>query len=312
MHPVMAVDLGDLRRVFARGGNLMEYMREARRSDANDELSILYAYDLQAGSYVASMADAALAEHKRAVGRKLAGVLESLGARVVCEAGVGEATTLAEVVAAGSHLQHVLGFDVSLSRLLHARAYLARRGFMSPTLFTGSLEAIPLPTASVEVVYTFHSMEPNGGREREIVEELLRVARHHLVLVEPSNELGGDATRARIARHRYVKDLRRTLDAVGARVVRFERWGLDANPENEAALIVVEKRPQAPGAEASMPMLASPLSRAPLVSRADCLYSPEDGLAFPRIQGIPCLLAANGVVATRLLDFDEPPASPSS
>ena len=299
----------DLREVLAAGGNLMEHMRRARQADDNDEVTILHSYDLQAGTYVASLSDPAMAELKRKVGKKLAEVFAALGATVLCEAGVGEATTLAEVVSHASGVEQVLGFDISLSRLLHARRHLASRGAKDVRLFTGALASIPVPDDAIDVVYTFHSIEPNGGREREVLTELLRVTEHYLVLVEPSNELGSAATQARIEKFRYVKNVHATLLEMGCRVARFERWGLDAIPENEAALIVVEKRPRRPGpgrVRAAAPRLASPFSKLPLNSRSDCLYSPEDGMAFPIIDGIPCLLRSNAIIATQLDAFDGP------
>ena len=296
----------DLREVLAAGGNLMEHMRRARDADDNDEATILHSYDLQAGTYVESLSDPAMAELKRNVGKKLAEVFAPLGATVICEAGVGEATTLAEVVANAGVVEQVLGFDISLSRLLHARRHLASRGAKGVRLFTGALASIPLPDDAIDLVYTFHSIEPNGGREREVLTELLRVTQHYLVLVEPSNELGSEATRARIEKFRYVKNVHATLLAMGCHVLRFERWGLDAIPENEAALIVVEKRARPAGERPAAPRLASPFSKLPVIPRTDCLYSSEDGMAFPIIDGIPCLLRSNGIIATQLDAFDGP------
>jgi uncharacterized protein YbaR (Trm112 family) len=295
------VQMADLRKAYDAGENLMAFVRRVHGEEANDETAILCSYDLQAGTYVAALADPAVADRKRKIGAKLAGIFAELGADVVAEAGVGEATTLAEVIAA-SRAQTFLGFDISLSRLLHAQRHLASRD-VKATLFTGALGAIPLPDDEIDLVYTFHSVEPNGGREREVLEELLRVTRHHLVLVEPSWELGSEATRANLEKYRYVKGLPATLEAMGCRVLRHERWALDANPANEAALTIVEKRPRPEGTSVPAPRLASPFSRTPLVALGGCLFSEEDGRAFPVLSGIPCLLEDNGVVATQLARF---------
>jgi ubiquinone/menaquinone biosynthesis C-methylase UbiE/uncharacterized protein YbaR (Trm112 family) len=304
-HAKLPFGIQELRREYAAGRNLMELLRRAQSVDKNDETIILYSYDLQAGSYVADLKDPAIADMKRRTGEKLAQILGSLDAQVVCEAGVGEGTTLAEVAAFAARDMRFLGFDISLSRLLYARRHLHSRDARGVELFTGALGAIPLPDDAVDVVYTFHSIEPNGGREREVLTELLRVTQHHLVLVEPSNELGSPATCEHIERHGYVKNVRATLEAMGCNVVRFERWGLDTEPKNEAALIVVEKKPRPTGFAAKLPSLASPMCRLPLTRRADCMYSEEDGMAFPIVAGIPCLLPNNALVATKLSAFDE-------
>ncbi len=75
-----------------------------------------------------------------------------------------------------------------LSRLLFARKYLAQNGYENVKLFTGDLDRIPLASASVDVVLTIHAVEPNRGREEAVLSELLRVARKHLVMIEPSYE----------------------------------------------------------------------------------------------------------------------------
>ncbi len=298
--------IADLRREYAAGRNLMELMRRSREMQTNDETAILYSYDLQAGSYVADLKNPAMSELKKKTGAKLAQLFTELGADVVCEAGVGEATTLAEVVGAAPASMHFLGFDISLSRLLFARTHLGIRGAKGVTLFTGALGSIPLPDDSVDLVYTFHSIEPNGGREREVLTELLRVTKHHLVLVEPSNELGSERTQRHIEQHGYVKNVRATLEAMGCDVLRFERWELDSDDANEAALTVVQKKARPRDVKNELPSLASPLCHKALRRVDDCMYSDDDGMAFPIVAGIPCLLTQNAIVATHLAEHAAP------
>jgi hypothetical protein len=147
---------------------------------------------------------------------------------------------------------------------------------------------------------TFHAIEPNYNQEDAILTELLRVARRHLVLVEPSHELGSEATRTSIERLHYVRALPAALERLGHRPIRHERFGLDGNPENEAALIVVEKGTS----DANKgPRLVSPLSGRPLVERSDCWFCPDDGHAFPKIAGIPCLTVGSALLASHLDEF---------
>jgi uncharacterized protein YbaR (Trm112 family) len=95
----------------------------------------------------------------------------------------------------------------------------------------------------------------------------------------------------------YVRGLPEALRRLGCAAVRVERWELDSNPLNEAALIVVDK-PNAGAGRA--PVLVSPISRRPLVQRPDCLFCPDDGHAFPVIAGIPCLTVESGVLVSHL------------
>src|SRR5262249_6245549 len=234
-------DTREIRALYDRGENVMEFLRAREGAANNSPTTILYSYDAQAGSYVARLRDPVHAELKARIGRRLAAVLAELAPTSLLDAGVGEGTTLMPILGAmKSPPPHVLGFDISLSRLLYAQAHLAAHN-QAAVLFTGELERIPLADASVDTVMTFHAIEPNHGQEAEILTELLRVALRHLVLIEPSYELGSSETRARIKRLGYVRDLPETLRRLGYPAARVEHFGIDANPMNEAALIVVDK-----------------------------------------------------------------------
>jgi hypothetical protein len=294
-------DASEIEAKLRRGENIMSWIRDAEGSDRNSAAAITYAYDAQAGSYTAALENPATRELKNRIGARLAPLLDSIAPYSLMEAGVGEATSLAPVVGAMRNKpQHVLGLDLSLSRLLYARENLMARIVDSPDLFVAELGRIPLADASVDVVLTVHAVEPNYGREEAIVEELLRVAARRLVMIEPSYELGGAATRARIERFGYVRNLPGVLRRLGFETYSIEPWGLDASPENEAAIIVVEKAEERPSTK---PLFVSPISGKPLVRRPDCWYCKEDGHAFPIVSGIACLTAQSGIIASKLEQF---------
>jgi ubiquinone/menaquinone biosynthesis C-methylase UbiE/uncharacterized protein YbaR (Trm112 family) len=303
----MTIDPRRLIELYRSGTNIMAYLREARGQADNDSTAILTSYDLQAGSYVRLVeSDPAIARTLERSCEKFAQIFARLGAQSLLEAGVGEATTLAGVVARmPERPAHVLGFDISLSRLLWARHHAETHG-VSGTWFTGNLDNVPLADSSVDIVFTSHALEPNRGREREILVELHRVARRYVVLREPSDELGSDETRAHIERHRYVTGLAATARELGFDVVEHALWGIDPNPRNAAALLVIRKSSAA--ADLAPPALVSPVSRSPLVEHHGSLYCADDGLVFPRFRGVPCLLAENGVFASQ---FATAPLAPS-
>jgi SAM-dependent methyltransferase len=156
-----------MRTAYAAGENVMARAREITGTPANAVLATLIAYDLQTGTYNA------LARRNAAMNARWCGQMAGLlapwlgGTRSVLEAGSGEATTLAGMLA---HLPappaHALGFDLSWSRCAEGRAWLEERG-VNADLFVADLFHIPLADESVDVVYTSHTLEPNGGREEE-------------------------------------------------------------------------------------------------------------------------------------------------
>ncbi len=293
-------DVRQLLDLYRQGVNITEHLRSLEGAAHNSETAILYAYDVQAGSYVRALDDPGYAARKRAAAARIAEVLAPLRFDTMLDAGTGEATTLAALLPLlSAQPGRVLAFDLSLSRMLFAQDHLREHGLDHVELFTGALETIPLSDASIDLVLTVHVCEPNGGREREVLAELLRVARRYLVLIEPSYELAPAEARRRMEKHGYVRGLPDHLRALGATIARNEPFGADLNPLNPAAVLIVDKGERAGSGDAT---LVSPLSRSPLARGDGCLYS-GDGFAFPMIAGIACLLPENAVLAAHLADF---------
>ena len=199
-----------------------EYFSTANlATDGNDLLATLVAYDLQAGSYVS----AARAHRDRnwLWCKQLAGLLGNVldEGDSILEVGVGEATTLAGVLAETDRkIGCAYGFDVSWSRIAEGRKWL-KENECDASLFVGDLMNIPMDDDSVDVVYSSHSLEPNRGREVEAVKECLRVARKAVVLVEPIYELASAEAQARMKHHGYVEGLRAAAEKLGAAVLRI-------------------------------------------------------------------------------------------
>jgi len=298
---VTKYDAREIRALYDKGGNVANWVKTREGNNGNSLTSILYSYDMQAGSYIALLKDPAAQAFQQKVGQEIAVLLDRLAPGSLLEAGVGEGTSLAPVL---NHMRRrpsqVLGFDLSLSRLLFARSHLTENGYGHVKLFTGDLDRIPVASDSVDVVLTIHAVEPNHGREEVILSELLRVARKHVVMVEPSFELASAKARERMEKFGYARGLPDVLKRLGHPARLVERWPHNANPLNEAALIVVDKA--AAGIQ-NEPRFVSPISGRNLVERKDCWLCPDDGHAFPIIAGIPCLTTDNAVLASKLDQF---------
>ena len=292
----------DVAALFGRGQNIMQWIRAQEGETANSPSAILYSYDAQAGTYVAQLEKPGALEFKTKFGRRLASLLDELAPTSLLDAGVGEATSLVPTLSGMRRApKQVFGFDISLSRLLFAQSHLAQNGHADASLFVGELDRIPFADSSIDVVLTVHAVEPNRAAAASILAELLRVTRRHLVMIEPSQELGGEETRANIERHGYVVGLPEELRRLGYQPRIFEPWGIDPNSSNKAALMVVDK---VASEAAESGGFVSPVSLRPLVRRHDCWFCPEDGHAFPIIQGIPCLTIDHAILASKLADFD--------
>jgi uncharacterized protein YbaR (Trm112 family) len=189
---------------------------------------------------------------------------------------------------------------LSWSRVWWASRWLAEQGQReSTTLCTGDLARLPFADNSIDVVYTSHAIEPNGGREERLLGELYRVARDYLILLEPGYEFAGEEARARMEQHGYCKGLVETAEHLGMKVVRNELFPYAANPLNPTAITVIEKR------STMRPdfTLACPRYKTRLRMLEGAYFSPEALRLYPIIQDIPCLRVEHAIVASCLRDY---------
>ncbi len=294
MHP------RELKTAFERGENITELLRRENASKINSEEIIETAYDLQSGSYVTALEEPSFRQHKIEYCQAIAKVLTTLiphDSGAVLEPGIGEGTTLSFVMkACGRSFGQYHGFDISWSRISKCRKWLASQQSGEVFLSVASIFNAPYTDNSFDIVYTSHTIEPNGGHEVPILKELYRIASRYLVLLEPGYELAGPKAKQRMERLGYAQNLREHATSLGMKVTRHELFGTSANSLNPTALTVIEKNSSAPS---SIPQLACPKYGDTLKEFPDSLYSEGSLRAYPKIKGIPCLRVDDGILASQ-------------
>ena len=292
-----------MRSAYARGENAMEFARHQGSILGNTAVATLIAYDLQAGSYIAgSRADP---EGRESWCGQLAEILTPYisSQSSILEVGCGETTTLAGVLKRlGNTPRHAPGFDISWSRCAHGLTWLAENN-VSAELFVADLFEIPLEDSSVDVVYTSHSLEPNGGSEEAAIKELMRVARRAVVLFEPVYELADEIAQERMRTHGYVRGLKETAEKLGATVRDYRLLDYCGNPLNPSGLIIIDKSPMTLSDNSEIKWRC-PLTHSSLVENAAGFFSSETGVVYPLLSGIPLLRTCHGVVASSFEQFN--------
>ena len=296
-----------MRSAYARGENAMAFAREALEANCvvgrNQQLATLIAYDLQAGTYVEG-ARAHPEENQRwcrQIADLIAPVFPKGGS--LLEVGVGEATTLAGVLAklGGGR---AFGFDISWSRIRVANNWLLEQS-QSANLFVADLLNIPFADNSIDVVYSSHSLEPNGGWEEEAIAECLRVARRALVLIEPLYELASPEAQARMRHHGYVRGLRDTAKRLGAEVVDYrllEHTGNSLNPSGVLSLLKLASADTQLISPLIDEIWQCPLTGARLWKDGEGFVAQDQGLVYPVLQRVPLLRPEHAVVASNFYD----------
>lgn len=287
----------ELQALYKQGKNITQLLREELGLQQNTDEIIEIAYDLQTGSYIAAMKSAEMKKHKRNYTLEIAKTILSLcKPKSILEAGVGEATTLSGVLHGIGADVSGFGFDLSWSRVAYAKRWLLSEGLDNSSLCTGNLFHIPFADNSIDVVYTSHSIEPNGGNEEPILQELFRVTGKFLILLEPGYELANDEARRRMDYHGYCKNLKGIAEALGYNVLTHNLFPFTANPLNPTAITIIEK--QVDNVPPSY-ILACPQFKTSLEEIGGMLFSPEALVVYPIIGGIPCLRIENGVFASK-------------
>ena len=215
----------ELQKVYDNGGNINEYLKANQdlliKNGLNEADAIELSYDLQAGTYLKEFYekhDKFKQFNKFIVDElKSSGVIstiESLKDKItICDFGTGESTNFnsflkflnKEVKAKIS----AYGMDISLSRLDIARKFSEIESTsIMPEFFIGDLGQLPLLDNCIDISLTMHALEPNGGRENQILNELIRVSKNFMILAEPIYETAKTDQRKRMERFGYIKELR--------------------------------------------------------------------------------------------------------
>ena len=285
---------------FKKGGNILEFLKKYDKSLDNNTENIQISYDLQSGSYTKSYAKEENFIFKEKYTRALAKVISKLGdIETIMEAGVGEATTLIPLMSQiqGEDIKF-FGFDISWSRLKFAKLLTNEVSKKQATYFCGDLFNIPLNDSSIDVVYTSHSIEPNGGREKEALIELMRITNKYLILLEPSYEHACEEGKSRMIKHGYIKDLYAHANELKFNIIEHRAFEYSANHLNPTGLIILKKENSSK--LANHKTFNCPLSGTNLVEIENLFFSRESFMAYPVIGGIPCLLKENAILASHL------------
>ncbi len=297
-------DLSRIKEIYDKGENIIKYLKEGEGRYNNSLEDILISYELQAGTYIDRYYknQSACDEYTKC----LAGIISKLGeSKSIMEVGVGEGTALNGVLNnLENKMDASLGFDISFSRLKFAKRFLSenlnlnKQDLENVNLFSANLFEIPLKDNSVDIVYTKHSIEPNGGREKEALRELYRVCKKYLVLLEPAYELASDEAKNRMKEHGYITNLYASAKDLSYKIIEHRLFELSRKPLNPTGLIIIEKNSK----DANEPSLSCPITLSDLRKYDNVLFSKDSLLSYPIISDIPCLLRRNAILTAHLLD----------
>ena len=304
----------DLKHLYDKGENISLFFKNnpelMSEYGLNESDVIALSYDLQAGSYVQGFFEnyRRITSYCDFIFDHLLelGVVDAIAScpsqPLICDFGTGESTRFSPLIQRLSkHCSATyFGMDISLSRLSIARRF--TNLFLSghaPSFFIGDLKSLPLLDASIDLSITIHALEPNGGFENDIINEIARVSRSFCVFVEPDYERGSLEQKARMTKFGYVKGIstilseNAQLDLISEISIPPE---LGSATSNEATFYVCKKNnvPQLAVPHSSSLPFACPIDKSPL-SYSSNFYTSTSGICYPVIDNFPVLLRKNAL-----------------
>jgi ubiquinone/menaquinone biosynthesis C-methylase UbiE len=292
-----------LKEHYDKGENIITLLRNEYNTKKNTSKIIELSYDMQSGSYVNAMKNNDISSILEKYSKEITRIMLSYcQPESILEAGVGEATTLSGVIKNLDSMTKGYGFDLSWSRIACGKRWLEDKNIKNVELCTGDLFNIPYQDNSIDIVYTSHSIEPNGGNEKPILQELFRVTKKYLILLEPSYELSNTHVQERMNSHGYCKNIKGLSESLGFKVIKHELFPYTTNKNNPTAITVIEKLNNS---EKLTNVYACPEFKKPLKHINGTLFSPEALVAYPILGGIPCLKINNGIFASKFEEYSE-------
>ena len=291
---------------YKQGENIIEYLNKSQSQKRNEVQDILISYDLQSSQYLKSLSDNI--SFKKKYCQSLANKINGLGDfDSILEVGIGEGTTIGVLNKyLNNNPSFFGGFDLSWSRVKYAKHFFEELNLPTNNLFCANLFNIPLKDNSIEVVFTSHSIEPNGGKEEQALKELIRVTKDYLILLEPAYELSNTEAQHRMDKHGYIKGIKETAIKLGLEILEHRLFDYSASDKNPTGITIIKKnKPEVN--KKNKAVFICPITKTTLEKINENLFFSKEGLlSYPIINSIPYLLEENAVLTSHLQeDYNE-------
>ena len=268
---------------YKRGKNINLYLKKKMISK---EAKIEVSYDLQSGSYLQLVKKdkSKYYDLAKEISLKISKHFKNYKTFLDCGCGELSFSNLIKKINKRK-IQNYYGFDLSLKRLATGIQYFKWKT-QTNKIFVAKLDEIPLPNNSIDVVFTNHALEPNGGKEKKIILELLRVSKKGVVLNEPFFQNANIEQKKRMQKLGYVK-----INSNLIRGLKYKYKILDLNNQinknNKTKLILIFKNKKK---NFKKPNLVDPKFKTQLVKKYGHFYSNETKFIYPIVKNIPILI----------------------
>jgi ubiquinone/menaquinone biosynthesis C-methylase UbiE len=296
-------NLQELRALFDKGANITTELKRRANTNESSIEAIRIAYDFQSGVSIQGYLK------NSTYSQRLTDLFVTTIARYfphtrsILDVGCGELTNTACLYAKLRGFDGFLAMDLSMSRLLMGRKFVQEHYPMlaALSLFSGSMDDLPFESNSIDLIVSSHAVEPNRGKEYEMISELTRVARFGLVLQEPDYQRASENQKRRMDELGYVDGIEAAVRQCGCvlDIVPLPIW---VNELNKTSFFVVRK--SQPGEERCRSFV-DPISKGVLIRDGEFFFSPDRGVLYPIVKGIPNFDVSSSIICTKFQAFND-------
>lgn len=272
-----------LRKAHAEGQNMTKLIKSWDLPIDFEAITVIY--ELQAGTYTAFskneplFVDSLTSEIVNYISKYLK------SNSILLDCGTGESTNFLPILQKLG-LENAFGIDASISRLSWAKQN-AKEFNINLNLAAAEIGCLPLPDKSVDASMTIHALEPNGGKEVELVTEIGRVTRDFIFFIEPAFESGSEEQRERMRSLNYITGLDLAISKCGYSILDKVPIENNSNALNCAYLTVVDVRSEGYRRKSSA-VWVDPIYGMELQENEYGLIN-HFGFWYPSLLGIPLL-----------------------
>jgi ubiquinone/menaquinone biosynthesis C-methylase UbiE len=266
---------------------------------SNEDYNLI-SYDRQAGTYI----DLYKTKRGKLMYYKYCSELYSVifpflkNKQKILEVGTGECVTLlglSKIIKNKFRQILFFGFDFSFARLLQGKKFIEKNKIY-PTLFLSSMEKIPLIDNCVDIVFSSHSLEPNGGKEKIIIKECLRISNKYVFLFEPIYELNPKKNQLRMKKFNYVRNLYKISKKLDCKILDYRLLNYSQNPNNLTGVIILEKKNK----RRNLLKYKCLLTETVLDKQENYFYNKKYGVFYPVIKKIPLLIEKLAIFSSKI------------
>ncbi len=201
----------------------------------------------------------------------------------VLEVGGGELTwvsVMAEALGGDSDFYSV---DLSFARCLQASRLAVDLDF-GVSVAKANAAQLPFADSSIDLVYSHHALEQMPSIYKDVLDEMFRVARKRVIILEPSYELGDLRTKLKIRCKNYVIGIDPYLEKRYRGQITKGILPTQGNPASLTAYHLVDLDTEAE--RSAVDPYACPVCHEPLLDKSGFDYCRTCKLAFNRIEQV--------------------------